>query len=506
MALEPVRFGSAPGSLRREPKALLADVARAADPEPTRDAHPSTTDSPRFARCAPVARAGFPTELADEAEALLTRAQERRERSPGYTVVGVFGATGSGKSSLVNALVGSGSPAATCAGPTTSEPLAVTWEPDGAVDLLDWLDVRERTVRDEPLDPRARQLVLLDLPDFDSVEQGNRAIAERLAGQVDALVWVVDPQKYADAVLHAEFIAPHARHAAVTLVVLNQVDLLPPADVPKVVKSLRDIADRDGIPKAKVIPVSARTGEGIADLRSAFGDLAAARSARDARLAADLATLASRMPAPGSAPRLDARKLGRLREEIAVAAGVDVVAAAVASSYRRRSAQATGWPVVAWISRFRADPLTRLGLGMRGKERDPAMHRTSMPAMSSAARARLSLAVRGFADAASEGLAAPWRSGIRSEADQALETLPDALDLAIASTPLPARGSWWWPIFTVVQWIALLAGLVGAGWLLAAAVLPMTGASRDRDPSGRRVGGADAADRRPRCSSGSCSA
>lgn len=34
-ALEPLRFGSAPDSLRRESKTLLADVARAADPEPS---------------------------------------------------------------------------------------------------------------------------------------------------------------------------------------------------------------------------------------------------------------------------------------------------------------------------------------------------------------------------------------------------------------------------------------------------------------------------------------
>ena len=62
-------------------------------------------------------------------------------------------------------------------------------------------------------------------------------------------MWVVDPQKYADEVLHAQFIAPHAKHSAVTLIVLNQIDLLRPAEVPNVVESLRGIVQRDGIPQ-----------------------------------------------------------------------------------------------------------------------------------------------------------------------------------------------------------------------------------------------------------------
>lgn len=420
-----------------------------------------------------------PDALAEAADRLLERAAQRRERSPGYTVVGLFGATGSGKSSLVNALVGADVARTHVRRPTTSEPLAVTWEPTGAVDLLDWLDVRERVVRDAPIDARAGQLVLLDLPDFDSVEQSNRATAERLAAQVDALLWVVDPQKYADDVLHSQFVTPHARHADVTLLVLNQTDLLAADDVPKVVQSLREIVQRDGIVKARVIPVSARTGDGIAALRSALGDLAAARSARDSRLAADVATLAAQMPGAGlpgrSSARGDSRAAGRLREDVAVAAGVDIVAGAVAKSYRKRSGQATGWPLVSWILRLRADPLTRLGLGARNKERDPEVHRTSMPPMSSAARARLSRAVRGYSDAASEDLPETWRSGIRGVAERSLADLPDALDLALASTPLPARGSWWWPIFAVLQWIAVLAGLTGVGWLLAAAFLPAFG-------------------------------
>lgn len=439
-------------------------------------ATPALDDRIAALRAVTEAGAGrIPSTVADEAQELLHRAEARRSRSPEHTVIGIFGATGSGKSSLVNALVGEEVAIAHVRRPTTSQPLAITWDASGAAELLDWLDVRERVERQIPIDKRANKLVLVDLPDVDSVEAGNRAIAERLAGQVDALVWVVDPQKYADDVLHAQFIAPHARHAAVTLVVLNQVDLLTPADRTAVVKSLQSIIERDGLPRARVLPVSARTLEGIDALRTAIGDLAASRAVRDARLTADVQTLAARIDDPGSTPRLDAKNTVRLRDEVGTAAGVEIVASAVARSYRKRAGQATGWPLVSWISRLRADPLTRLGLGPKRRGDDPDVHRTSMPLLSAGAQARLSMAVRTFADEASSGVSAPWRAAVRTTAEQSLNTLPAGLDLAIARTSLPARGSWWWALVGIVQWVAIVAGLVGALWLLAAALLPTFG-------------------------------
>ena len=64
-------------------------------------------------------------------------------------------------------------------------------------------------------------------------------------------------------------------------------------------------------------------------------------------------------------------------------------------------------------------------------------------------------------------------SGARPSAPS--PTFPAKLDLAIASTPLPAKGSWWWVIFGILQWISVLAALVGIGWLLGAALLPTIG-------------------------------
>ncbi|KFC51778.1 hypothetical protein GY12_01745 [Micrococcus luteus] len=40
------------------------------------------------------------------------------------------------------------------------------------------------------------------------------------------------------------------------------------------------------------------------------------------------------------------------------------------------------------------------------------------------------------------------------------------MDQAIAATDLGAgRGSWWHPVLDVLQWLALLTAVVGAGWL-----------------------------------------
>lgn len=415
-------------------------------------------------------------QLAD-IDALLHRADGRRALSSEHTVVGLFGATGSGKSSLLNAIVGQQIATSHVRRPTTSEPLAVTWDAAGAVPLLDWLDVRDRHPGAEPIDPRAGQLILLDLPDFDSVQSEHRATAERLASQVDALIWVVDPQKYADAVLHTDFIAAHSRHGAVTIVVLNQVDLLPASEVPRVIESLRGLLSADGLRGVRVLPTSAATGEGIGALRSAIGELAAAHTAAVARLEADVSGLAAGIPEPGVAAKLTkaTTRAKDLSEQLAVAAGVDVVAAAVAGSYRKRSGQATGWPLVSWILRFRADPLARLGLGRR-RTGNADVHRSSLPQLNAAASARISLAVRGFADTVSTGLAEPWRAGIRDSAQGALDDLPAALDLAITRTELPTRGSWWWVIFGILQWLSIAAALAGVVWMLLLGFLPAVAA------------------------------
>ena len=100
------------------------------------------------------------------------------------------------------------------------------------------------------------------------------------------------------------------------------------------------------------------------------------------------------------------------------------------------------------------------------------MNRTSLPPASAPERARTDAAVREFADAASEGAPGPWRASIRNAAREGREQLPDALDQAIAGADLKAgKKSWWWGVFNVVQWLALLTAVGGLGWLGVLAVL-----------------------------------
>ncbi|MGP0224240.1 GTPase [Paenarthrobacter sp. NCHU4564] len=406
---------------------------------------------------------------------VLERASSRRSLSAGHTVVGFFGATGSGKSSLFNAVSNTSLATAAARRPTTSAPLAGIWGEQDSGPLLDWLDVQERHVL--PAVPGLASedsgLILLDLPDFDSTAVANREIVQRLAGMVDVLVWVLDPQKYADAAVHHGFLRPMASHGAVTLVVLNQIDKLNDVDAAAVMASLEGILDRDGLGGVTVLGASAVTGAGVGEVRGAIERVVTQRDAVTRRLSADVDGVAAGLTAAsgtGEARGVKGSATARLAAELATAANVPVVVDAVARSYRLESARRTGWPAVRWLLRFRADPLRRLNLGR--KDVRPDLNRTSLPAAGAPERARTDAAVREFADTASEGAPGPWRASIRNAAREGREQLPDALDQAIAGTDLKAsRRPAWWMLFNVLQWTALLLAAGGLGWLGILALL-----------------------------------
>ena len=215
---------------------------------------------------------GFSQELLTEAEALLRRSGERMRMSASHTVVALAGGTGSGKSSLFNALAGANFSPAGVTRPTTKHSHACVWGMEGAAPLLDWLGVqrRHRYARASALDEGEASLtgmLLLDLPDHDSVVTGSAALVDRLVKMADMLVWVLDPLKYADASVHRRYLVPLAGHAAVTTVVLNQVDTLSPDQADDCRSDLRRLLDAEGLTETHVLVTSATTGAGLDELR-----------------------------------------------------------------------------------------------------------------------------------------------------------------------------------------------------------------------------------------------
>ena len=404
-----------------------------------------------------------------QARALLAKAGARSALGDA-TVVALAGATGSGKSTLFNALSGSEVSTPGVRRPTTGVAHATVWGEDGADPLLDWLEVPRRH-RHEP-EAALDGLVLLDLPDHDSVKTEHRLEVDRLVGLVDVLVWVLDPEKYADAAVHDRYLAPLAGHAGVLLVVLNQVDRLDPAAEAACLADLRALLDREGLRETPLLAVSARTGRGVADLRGTLAHRVAARRAATDRLAADVRATAGGLSAhaasDGAAP-LGRREREQLIEDLgdalAAAAGVPAVTSAVERSTYRDGVARTGWPLVRWTRKLRPDPLARLHLG---DERS----RTSLPPASPVELAGVTTAVRRARDAVGEGLPQAWRDDLRRTVEFAETDLPDRLDRAVAGTELgPDRVPLWQRAVGGLQWLLAAVALVGALWLLALVVL-----------------------------------
>ena len=242
---------------------------------------------------------GFSQGLLTDAETLLRRSGERMRMSASHTVVALAGGTGSGKSSLFNALAGAAFSPAGVMRPTTKHLHACVWGMEGAAPLLDWLSVqrRHRYARASALDEGEALLtglLLLDLPDHDSVVTGSAAMVDRLVKLADMLVWVLDPLKYADASVHRRYLVPLAGHASVTAVVLNKCDTLTPDEVDDCAADLRRLLDAEGLLETPVLVTSAATGAGLGELRRTLAAAVAARRAASDRISADIDALLER--------------------------------------------------------------------------------------------------------------------------------------------------------------------------------------------------------------------
>ncbi|MEU4216622.1 GTPase [Actinoplanes sp. NPDC026623] len=416
------------------------------------------------------------------AHTLVERAGSRLALSQDHTVVALAGSTGSGKSSLFNALARLKLSPVGVRRPTTGVAHACVWGPlEPANKLLDWVGVlpRQRYIRESALDgddeAALRGLVLLDLPDFDSVERGHRLEVDRLLGLVDQVVWVVDPQKYGDRILHNAYLRQFKQHSDITIVVLNQADRLSPGDTEIVLTDLRRLLTEDGLTDVPAMATSAKQPGMLAELRAALEKTVAERQSALRRLAGDLDQVAEQLEVtigpPAAEDEVDRATVRQLSEALAASAGVPAVASATAGAYRHRAVASTGWPLVRGLRKLRPDPLKRLHLSTEKPKPSTDLvpvSRTSLPEADAAQKSAVGLSVRAVAARAAAPIPEVWAPALNAAARSRLGDLPDALDRAVARTDLGmSRKPIWWTAVGVLQWLFTAAAVIGLLWLIA---------------------------------------
>jgi GTP-binding protein EngB required for normal cell division len=410
-----------------------------------------------------------------EAEGARTRTVARRvARRAGFGgavyVMALAGGTGVGKSSVLNALAGEEVSPAKSVRPTTDAPVA--WVPADKRDeldaLLDWLKVGSIVTHEgRELD----DVAILDLPDIDSVRVEHRATVDALLPRIDAVTWVVDPEKYDDHREHAYWrsLVPHADRLRF---VLNKADRLTDADVKTVADDLRARLIASGIPRPEVHIVSAVRGTGIDGLREALADAGHAKVIIATKLETDRAAAAERL---GRSVGLDAdegyRPLlapedreRRTRDAIDGAlelVDLDGLARQVRGAVMHRARIGGG----SFLGRLIA--LASSFTGRRGKRADPAAYLRSW--RSRGAMGRVLNPLRAAMVEAAGGLPASSRGRVlnalgapSAEADVAKvidRAVAEAGELEIPRSPL-------WPVIGALQVVVGAVLLFAVAWMV----------------------------------------
>ena len=376
-----------------------------------------------------------PASLAIPARESLDEVGERLALGVDHTVVALFGGTGSGKSSLFNALTQLQFADVGARRPTTSHAAPCSWGDDASA-LLDFLGVGgERRIRRESLLDASDQdelagLVLLDVPDYDSVTTAHALQVDRLVPLTDILVWVVDPQKYADAALHEGYLRGLGARQEDMLVLVNQVDTLPAGGAETLLKDVHDLLIADGLQDVQVLPVSAVRGDNLGKVREILCDRVAQESNAARTASAELDAITARL-----------RPTAAHREIVLDPAGAQ---SAAESLIRASGAQAV-------------EDSVRTGLA-RALPR--ALARPEPPSRTAVAATRTT-----WLQQVTDGLPPVWLRSVES-AVATPEALAAQTAEAVGSVALPGHRA---PVIELAWWGGLLAALIGLAWGIAVA-------------------------------------
>lgn len=219
-------------------------------------------------------------------------------------VVALTGPTGSGKSTLVNALAGSVVSPAGALRPTTRTPVLAhrpedtRWFPGERRRVPAWATVH--TVSTAKLPPG---VALLDTPDVDSARDGARGHTEHLLGTADVWLFVTTATRYADAVPWQTLRLAGARRADLAVV----LDRVQPEAADNVHQALEQMLQQHGLVEASllVVPEAALRGgqlpaAAVAPIRTWLESLAAGGTRRAGVLQRSIAGAVAALAEPVS--------------------------------------------------------------------------------------------------------------------------------------------------------------------------------------------------------------
>lgn len=237
----------------------------------------------------------------EDAANIALAARRRQNYFSDAVVVAIAGGTGSGKSSLLNAISGRTIAPTSPLRPHTDEPLAWIPADDHAIAaIVETIGVDEVVVHDD-----GPNLAIIDLPDLDSVVDSHRTLVESLLPVVDAVVWIFDPVKYHDPSIHLEFLARATAYEPVFAFVLNKIDRLDEGEAEAVATHLGVILSMNGFSDPTVHPIAADPPDGepigIELLVTALNDTLIVKRADRAKLVQDMLQAGRRLAAETNA-------------------------------------------------------------------------------------------------------------------------------------------------------------------------------------------------------------
>ncbi len=259
-------------------------------------------DAQRFAFDAPGPRDGLDSdEAAQEVQTMIRQLDDhilaRLDHLDAPALVVVGGSTGSGKSLLVNSLVGADVTKPGVLRPTTMAP-ALIHDAEGAawfrsLKILPGLarvydgdafgHEEVRLVQNESV---PEGLALLDSPDIDSVSAENRSLAAELLSAADLWIFVTTAARYADAVPWG-FLEQARAQGTPLVMVMNRV---PPGHAESLKNHLAEMLDERGLGGTSIFTIDEQPLEGTRLSGSAVSEvrdwLEHLGSNRDARAAA----------------------------------------------------------------------------------------------------------------------------------------------------------------------------------------------------------------------------